>query len=361
MKPKTRKFLTAGTTFCVALGIGSVMQYGDALADRIGYDAEAAPQPATGSPQLSVAGGPLKGEGVSTFAPAARVPVADTGATEVQLPGDPAAPRLDAPVPEAMTVAYTEAPAPQDTARIPRPVTITTPAPAKTAPPVCKARMTAEPQPLAMVQVTVEDGCRAEAVVTIHHQGMMFQGITDAEGVFTARVPALSEDALFLADFGEGSGAVATASVPEVAEVDRAVLQWQGDAGVELHALEFGAAYFGEGHLWAETPGDTQDALAGTGGVITRLGDGAISDGLMAEVYTYPSGTSQRDGTVALSVEAAVTSGNCGREVAAQSIQVNVGAEAEAVDLVMTMPGCEAQGEYLVLKNMFEDLTLAAK
>ena len=39
----------------------------------------------------------------------------------------------------------------------------------------------------------------------------------------------------------------------------------------------------------------------------------------------------------------------------------NAGLEPSAIDLTMTLPDCDAIGEFLVLKNMFEDLTLAAK
>jgi len=62
-----------------------------------------------------------------------------------------------------------------------------------------------------------------------------------------------------------------------------------------------------------------------------------------------------------LTVEVEVTQENCGREIAAQSIQLNAGLEPSAIDLTMTLPDCNAIGEFLVLKNMFEDLTLAAK
>ena len=81
----------------------------------------------------------------------------------------------------------------------------------------------------------------------------------------------------------------------------------------------------------------------------------------MVEVYTFPTGTTSRDGSVALSVEAEVTAENCGRDVAAQSIQIDPASTLIAIDLTMTMPKCDAVGEFLVLKNMFKDLTLAAK
>jgi hypothetical protein len=96
-------------------------------------------------------------------------------------------------------------------------------------------------------------------------------------------------------------------------------------------------------------------------GFLVRLGDDTRDTPLMVEVYTFPTGTVSRDGSVALTVEAEVTAENCGRDVAAQSIQIDRSSTPTAIDLTMTMPECDAVGEFLVLKNMFKDLTLAAK
>ena len=81
----------------------------------------------------------------------------------------------------------------------------------------------------------------------------------------------------------------------------------------------------------------------------------------MAEIYTFPSGMTAVSGDIVLNVEAEVTARNCGRSVAAQSIQISPISDPTIMDLTMAMPECVAIGEYLVLKNMFEDLTLAAK
>ncbi|MDO7629750.1 MAG: hypothetical protein MUQ84_02360, partial [Loktanella sp.] len=96
-------------------------------------------------------------------------------------------------------------------------------------------------------------------------------------------------------------------------------------------------------------------------GFLTSMGDPRVANPMMVEIYTYPSAIGHRDGNVALTVEVEVTQENCGREIAAQSIQLNAGLEPSAIDLTMTLPDCDAIGEFLVLKNMFEDLTLAAK
>ena len=405
-RTRGRKFITAGVTFSVALGIGTIMQYGDALAARIGVDGgEPGPAPVQD----------LAGEAaMPATAPAIRVPAADPGFaggslptdlsaspavglsvpggfpdTAPQVPGAPIGltgldvptaaptlasltpeeelPRVDLPAEEAVAVEAPRIVGP----KIVSAVRSTTPAEVAAVPVApsaddakvaeCGPTMTASPAPLAMVTLSLTDPCRPETRVTFHHQGMMFQVVTDDTGSVTLTVPALSRDALFIADFVEGMGAMATVEVPDLADYDRAVLQWRGDEGVQLHALEFGAAYGGPGHVWVEAAGDVQAAMTGTGGTLVRLGDPSIDPALMAEVYTFPTGQTRQSGTVALSVEAEVTPRNCGREVMAEGLQVRADGSIHGTDLVLSMPGCDAVGELLVLKNMLEDLTLAAR
>ena len=190
---------------------------------------------------------------------------------------------------------------------------------------------------------------------------MMFSQLTDEDGRMEVVVPALAQEAFFISAFAGGEGAVASTPVPELANFDRAALQWQGVNAVQLHALEFGADYGTDGHVWAAAARELDFVNLPKAGFMTSLGDVRVQNGLMAQVYTFPSGQFNQDGTVALSVEAEITAENCGRDIAAQSIQLNPLQEPTAIDLTMTMPDCDTIGEFLVLKNMFKDLTLAAK
>ena len=189
----------------------------------------------------------------------------------------------------------------------------------------------------------------------------MFTILADAAGTTDILVPAMVKDAFFIAAFESGAGAVASVGVPELTNFDRAALQWQGVNAVQLHALEFGADYDTDGHIWSASAGDLDFVTLSQAGFLVRLGDDTRDSPLMVEVYTFPTGTTLRDGSVALSVEAEVTAENCERDVAAQSIQIDPASTPIAIDLTMTMPKCDAVGEFLVLKNMFKDLTLAAK
>lgn len=220
----------------------------------------------------------------------------------------------------------------------------------------CEVSATAAPAPMASVALSIDAPCNRNQRVTIHHTGMMVTETTDEDGALSATFPALSPKAVFIVEFEDGMGTVVTADVPELKEFDRVVLQWQGDSGFQIHAREFGAAYGTPGHVWS---GDT--AQADAGGAVMQLGARDTLTPYLAEVYTYPTGSSQRDGSVALTVEAEVTQVNCGRDIAAQTIELRGGMSPQTQDLVLSMPDCAARGDFLVLNNLLDDLKIAAK
>lgn len=330
-----RKYLLAGGTFATAMSIGFVMQNGDALASRM-VDDRALDQVAH---QLESAALPE--------VPALTMPDSAQSAVLDRPAMDGVAARPDAPLllaaadPEA---AMTDAPAN-----------------AMSEEADCTVTMMAEAGPAAMANLYIHAPCSVDTSATIHHQGMMFTILTDSEGLASVVVPVLSQEAVFIAEMSDGGGAAAIVSVPDFPQYDRAVLQWQGESSMGIHALEFGAGYSERGHVWAAAARDPMAALTGEGGFLTQLGAPEADSPFLAEVYTYPSGLSPRDGQVDLSVEAQVTPINCGRAISAQSIQVSPGSAPFALDLDMTMPGCEAVGEFLVLKNMLMSLTLASR
>lgn len=360
---RARQIIMAGGTFSVALGIGFVMQNGDALAGRF---AEELPAPAVLSQPVIAAmpSVPLGSMPVGTFAvdPTTVTVPADLDVEAVDLvqvatvlPDDTVAPSFSMDQIELAAVetggTLTDAPLETLPDLPSEPVAIE---------PVCDAKLTATVASAAMVDLNLTAPCLPNAAVVIHHQGMMFSILTDSAGVARVSVPALAEGSVFVAEFPNGEGASTSVIVPELAGFDRAVLQWQGAGGMELHAFEFDASFADVGHVWSGAARDAAAAIAGEGGFITRIGDDRAENALIAEVYTFPSGASARDGTVDLSVEAEVTAANCGRDIAAQSIQITPGFPPDVVDLTMTMPDCAAVGEFLVLNNMFQDLTIAS-
>lgn len=221
----------------------------------------------------------------------------------------------------------------------------------------CEAEMTASVRAPAMVRLELFAPCRPDTRVTLHHNGMMVSALTDADGRARVAMPALAQSAVFIASFEDGKGAVAVTQVDDVAAHDRFVVQWHGDArSLRLHAFEYGADFGQPGHVWTGAEAGNAE------GSVIRLGDDLPGPALRAEVYTFPTAGTSREGSVTLRIEAEVTQDNCGRKIEAQGISANGDDAALQVrDLVLPMPGCDALGEFLVLKNLFNDLNIARK
>jgi len=333
---------TIGSTFAVALSAGFLVQYGDAVAARWG-DPEAIIVPeAVGSiEELTVTpvSAPVSNQSTLT-APAILAPIQAAVSLD-EVPSTEITPYFDAKPKAAI----------EEENLLPDVVAIAD----------CTPTLTAVEMKVAMVQLSLNAPCNQNEVLAIHHENMMFSAITDENGQLIVDVPALAEDAFFIAAFDGGLGAVAQTTVPEFSKFDRAVLLWQGDMGVELHALELGASYGNFGHISADSKGNFSSAETGVGGLLVELGNDEAPLPMMAEVYTFPSGADSYDGVVALSVEALVTDMNCGQLVEAQTIQLRPAVEPLVTSLSLTMPDCDAIGEYVLLNNVLEDLTLASK
>lgn len=314
---RIRRYLTAGGTLACALGIAYFMQ-------------------SSAGDSRATAQAPL--------APPAEI-------TRVELTSAPALPA----VPPAATATLPTAPVIRVVARdLPLPETF----PAEESVPgfTCEAVMKAAVLDDAMVRLDIEAPCRPDARYTLHHAGMMASALLDGAGHGRVTVPALAEAAVFIVSFEDGTGAVATAQVPDLSAQERFVVQWNGDAeSLHLHALENGADFGEPGHVWsgAEAPQGE--------GTLVRLGDGVPAPAFRAEIYSFPRGGAAQGSDVTLRLEAEVTLANCGRDLEAQSLAIGATGAPVLRDVILPMPDCAAQGEFLVLKNLFDDLMIAQK
>lgn len=223
----------------------------------------------------------------------------------------------------------------------------------------CHVTFTAEPRAGAMVALSLKAPCYGSEQVTIHHQGLMFTEITGPEGQLSVDVPALAQKAIFIAAFDNDDGATAVAEVPALPFYDRVALQWRGDSGLQLHAREFGADYFSEGHVWAGATGDMGRTAKGVGGFLTRLGNPDAATPRIAEIYSFPAGAARKSGEVAITVEAELSDGNCGKPVEAQTLELRGEDGLRVHDLDLDLPACDSVGDFLVLKNLIENLKIA--
>lgn len=225
----------------------------------------------------------------------------------------------------------------------------------------CGISMEAMPAAAAMVDLRISAPCNASEKLTLHHHGLMFTEVMQPDGTLKISVPAMAERATFIAAFDNGDGATATVDVSSLSFYDRVAVQWRGEAGLQLHAREFDAEYFATGHIWAAAAGDMANAARGEGGFLTRLGRVDVPEARIAEVYSFPSGTARTAGEVLLSVEAEITLLNCDQKVEAQSLEIRDAESLRIRELTLEMPACDSAGDFLVLKNLIEDLKIASR
>lgn len=360
---RRKSLVLAGTTLVCALGIGFVMQYALPGAARkaegpvslTDITPTSSGSPVTDVPGMGELRGPLVRNSNATSGDSAPLNFAAASGAPVMF----TAPAAFVSPPTAQTVE--DAPVVLAAAETPTaPLPDAPPAKADPAP-ACTVGMTANPTPGAMVDVTLTAPCHPSERVTIHHQGMMFTDVTDATGVLAVSVPALAEKALFIASFATGDGATAMAAVDMLPLYDRVAVQWKGAAGLGLHAREFGAAYFTKGHIHAGAAGDLSATAKGESGFLTVLGDADSPEALHAEVYSFPKGAAEHPGSIALTVEAEITASNCDKTIEAQTLEIRDDESLRTRNLTLTMPGCTTTGDFLVLNNLVEDLTIAAR
>ena len=334
-----KEIITAAGTLAIAVGIGFVMQSSEAAQERYGKDA----RPASELPaSVDADSTPVTLGQMGTNVLLEVQDIELTSATEVSA----------APLPEVeATVQRVSIPAP----------TTPPPMPDDVGPMVegCDISATATAFPGAVVQVALDAPCMPNERLTVHHSGMIFAEATDADGVMTVTVPALTQEAVFILAFANGDGAVAQATVEDVYSYDRVALQWRGKSGFQLHAREFGADYGADGHVWFGATQNVSGLQTGNNGFLMRLGDERLAEPLVAEVYTFASAKAAQSGTIDLSVEAEVTQDNCGLEIAAQSLEIEAGGQIKTRDLTLAVPACDAVGSFLVLNNLVTDLKVA--
>lgn len=332
----------------IAIGIGAVMQKGDSAHLTALYA-----QPDTAQTNTTL----VTATDVPPASPTFQIPEVPAPVQMAQAPTT-VAPMLQQPVISGIQMTSSDAnvSAPADATS-----TLRSPSIMQATESGCQASVTATPGPAALIDLAVSAPCLPSERIVIHHEGMMFTGQTDADGQAKVIVPALKVESVVMTSFADGTTIMTPTSTPSLNFYDRVVLQWQGNAGLQVHAFEYGATYNQDGHVWAGRPQSIATAAAGDGGFIMQVGVADALNPMLAEVYTFPSGITTRLGDVGLTVEAEITRHNCERDVAAQTLQFVPEQGLAIQDLSFTIPTCQAIGEYLVLNNLLEPVNLAQR
>jgi hypothetical protein len=208
----------------------------------------------------------------------------------------------------------------------------------------------------AMIGLTLIAPCHPNERVVLKHAGLAVTGKTTATGALFVDIPAMQKDGQVEVLFADGSKISNAVAVPEVAEMRRFAVQWQADDTFVVHAFEDELGYDGPGDVSPANPHAPAPGLPAKGGFLTLLGDATTDLPLLAQLYTLPADPKAKAVVV---VEAPVTQASCGREILAETL-FSSGSRVTINDLAAAMPGCDAIGDYLVLKNLVPDLNIAS-
>lgn len=327
-----RKVTLLVATGAVALGAGHVVQ--KRAAERQTAEAVQTETPAAVSAVTPVAAGP-DALAPPQFAPPVDLPpVPVMGAAPTQAATSPEpAPVLAAidSVPDTPPVSMTPSPANDPMA------------------PDCPVQLGLTEQPGGMIGLSLLAPCHPDERIVLYHAGLAITGKTSATGGYFGSLPALRSLADVEVRFSAGDTATAQLAIPAATGLRRFIVQWQDADAFQLHAFQGGASYGEPGHFSAAFTG-----APGEGTFVTLLGDSTTDLPLLAEVVSSPAGAAPE-----IVLEAAVTEATCGREILGETIMAEAG-DVEVADLSLAMPACDAIGDILVLKNLVQDMTLAA-
>ena len=224
----------------------------------------------------------------------------------------------------------------------------------------CEKALTASLVDGGFVALNLSATCNPNERVEIEHAGLRFAMRTSVLGELAVTVPAFMTEAEFSVIMADGSTASAALRVPEAATVSRVALQWLGDPTMSIHAFEFGANAGDPGHIYHDKQASTLGRAGHVGGDIVALGDPGVESPRLAEVYSLPAGAYSDDGLVRLQVESRVTAFTCGKDSVAEAVQSTQGGRPTVVAVRLAMPGCDAVGDILVLKNILRDLRVVS-
>ncbi len=312
-----KRMITAGVTLTIAASVGYAMQNGDALASRLLTEPQEPPSVIGLSAQFS------------------------------GLPVDAIIPALDPDPALRNSIRIAAATIQFETENL---LDVETP---KFLPQTCDLNMTALPQDGAMVRLNLSAPCYQNQRITVSHAGIEFADTTLADGTYNIDIPALNEYASFAVTFADGRSVEAKTLNLQLDGYQRVAVNWSGSAGLNIHALENGAAFGGVGHVWSLAPENS-----GIGRLI-QLGNPDVYAPVLAQVYSVQTTGLPGNARVKFLVDAALTNATCGAEILGNAFQLSDDGMFSSNEIVLTLPACGGESGYLVLNNLFNDLRIA--
>ncbi|MGY6534838.1 MAG: hypothetical protein ACXIVG_05775 [Pararhodobacter sp.] len=213
----------------------------------------------------------------------------------------------------------------------------------------CAVWLVVTPADAAMLDTSVYAPCHAGARADFDHAGLHFSVPVGDDGQIQLMIPALRVDARVTLTLPDGSTAEDAVAVPDMADHDRLVLGWTGDAILSLHAHADGAPFGTEGHIHAGFTGAPGQAPYG---FLKILGDAGMENPAQAQVYTFPSGMRAGSGRVEIGAEAVVNAQSCGTEISAQTLLSHGGEAGAGRRVTFALPTCDGIDGFLSIDGL---------
>lgn len=314
---RVRRATTVASTFAIALGIGFVMQNGDASAARYASDQDKVVR----KPVMIIDYSPLREMTEFRLKPE---PVENRRASDLHI--DPDSVKL---------VALVEDIAAADTSTL-----FAQARQQQSTQSDCDVNVATAPSDTGAVIMSLVSSCRVDMPFAVNHNGLTFSAQTDHQGKAFLTIPAMAVDATFFISFEDGKSFATSTVVSSAANFNRVVFQWEGHPGAYIQL--------------SDSP--TSQAR------IDRLGTDVGEIPRFVDVYSFPAGTNLTDGLNGIDLLAEVTESNCDQDLVAESFSVFPGlADLAFKDIRITLPDCHSIGDTIGLKKVLGEQTLAAK
>jgi len=119
----------------------------------------------------------------------------------------------------------------------------------------CRVAVDAVAGDAGVIWLEVSAPCSAGEIITVAQEGMAVEWALDGTGRLSSDLPAMTVAPVIEVKFPGGLSEAVRVILPDVEDLVRVALVWEGPKVLGLHALESGASYGESGHIQAASPG----------------------------------------------------------------------------------------------------------
>ncbi len=199
----------------------------------------------------------------------------------------------------------------------------------------CAVDLRAEPMPDAVFSITVNAPCKPDQNIAIQYAGLTFDTATGVTGRTTFNLPAMASKGTLVSVFSDGTSLSTQLEAPDLSEYARVAVAW-------ADALDM--------RLTANAPHHTPVSFY-------DLGE---ETGRTVQILSHHQSPDINRAVIRLGVAAPITAQNCGQERYAKVRHLQPNMPPISYDLMLAPTSCDRIGGNLELKNVLQDLKLAA-